>query len=127
MLVLSRRVGESLVIGDEITITVLEQRGDVVRIGVDAPRHIQVRRQELLAEVAETNRAAASPAAGAVAGLSRLVSGVVAAPAPVAAPTPAPAAAPTPAPAAAPGPRPGPPRSTSPRPTPPPSRSDDGA
>ena len=115
MLVLSRRVGESLVIGDEITITVLEQRGDVVRIGVDAPRHIQVRRQELLAEVAETNRAAASPAAGAVAGLSRLVSAVAAAPAPSATPTAAPA----------PGPRPGPPRSTTPRPTPP--RPDDGA
>ena len=62
MLVLSRRVGESLVIGDEIVITVLEFRGDVIRIGVDAPRHIQVRRQELLVELAETNRAAASPA-----------------------------------------------------------------
>jgi carbon storage regulator len=111
MLVLSRRVGESLVIGDEITITVLEQRGDVVRIGVDAPRHIQVRRQELLAEVAETNRAAASPAPGAVAGLSALVSGV--APATSQAQT---QAAPAPTPGA---PRPAAPRSTAPRPAPP--------
>ena len=38
MLVLSRRVGESLVIGDDIVVTILEVRGDVVRVGVDAPR-----------------------------------------------------------------------------------------
>jgi carbon storage regulator len=75
MLVLSRRVGESVVIADDIVVTVLEVRGDVVRVGVDAPRSVQVRRQELLAEVAETNRAAASPQPGAVAGLSRLVAG----------------------------------------------------
>ena len=73
MLVLSRRVGESIVVGDDVVITVLEQRGDVVRIGVDAPRSVQVRRHELLAQLEETNRAAASPAADAVAGLSRLV------------------------------------------------------
>ena len=38
MLVLSRRVGESVVVGDDVTITVLEVRGDVVRVGIDAPR-----------------------------------------------------------------------------------------
>jgi carbon storage regulator len=73
MLVLSRRVGESIVIGDGIVVTVLEFRGDVVRIGVDAPRHIQVHRQELLVEIAESNRAAASPRGDVVAGLSQLV------------------------------------------------------
>jgi carbon storage regulator len=73
MLVLSRRLGESIVIGDDVVITVLEVKGDVVRIGVDAPRSIQVRRQELLEEVAATNKAAVSPAPDAVAGLSRLV------------------------------------------------------
>ena len=72
MLVLSRRVGESLVIGDDIVITILEQRGDIVRVGVDAPRHIQVRRQELLTQVAETNRAAASPRANAADLVARL-------------------------------------------------------
>lgn len=74
MLVLSRRVGESVVIGDDVVVTVLEVRGDVIRVGVDAPRHVQVRRQELLAELEETNRAAASPSPDAVAGLSKLVS-----------------------------------------------------
>ena len=74
MLVLSRRLGESVVIGDDVVVTVLEIRGDVVRLGVDAPRHVQVRRQELLAQVEESNRAAASPDEDAVAGLSRMVS-----------------------------------------------------
>ncbi|MGA9747324.1 MAG: carbon storage regulator CsrA [Nocardioides sp.] len=73
MLVLSRRLGESIVIGDDVVITVLEVRGDVVRIGVDAPRSVAVRRQELLEEVAATNRQAASPTPQAVADLSRLV------------------------------------------------------
>lgn len=73
MLVLSRRVGESVVIGDDIVVSVLEVRGDVVRIGVDAPRSVQVRRQELVAQVEQLNRAAASPSADAVAGLSKLV------------------------------------------------------
>jgi len=73
MLVLSRRVGESVVIGDDVVVTILELRGDIIRVGVDAPRHIQVRRQELLTEVAETNRAAASPQADVVARLSKHV------------------------------------------------------
>ncbi len=70
MLVLSRRVGESVVIGDDITVTVLEVRGDVVRIGIDAPRSVAVNRAELLAEVANTNQAASSPAEDAVASLA---------------------------------------------------------
>lgn len=73
MLVLSRRVGESVVIGDDIVVTVLEVRGDVVRVGVAAPRHVQVHRQELLEELADSNRAAASPSDAAVADLSRMV------------------------------------------------------
>jgi carbon storage regulator len=70
MLVLSRRVGESVVIGDDITVTVLEVRGDVVRIGIDAPRSVAVNRAELLAEVTNSNQAAASPAENAVASLA---------------------------------------------------------
>ncbi len=74
MLVLSRRVGDSVVIGDNVVVTVLEVRGDVVRIGVDAPREVAVRRQELLAELADSNRAAASPSQAAVSDLSQLLS-----------------------------------------------------
>lgn len=71
MLVLSRRVGESVVVGDDVTITVLEVRGDVVRIGIDAPRSISVHRAELLAELAVENQSSASPSEDAVASLSQ--------------------------------------------------------
>ena len=70
MLVLSRRAGESVVIGDEITVTILEVRGDVVRVGIDAPRSVKVHRAELLTELAASNQEAASPAPSAVASLA---------------------------------------------------------
>jgi carbon storage regulator len=66
MLVVSRRAGESVVIGDDVTVSVLEVRGDVVRIGIDAPRSIAVHRAELLAQLAQSNQEAASPPANAV-------------------------------------------------------------
>lgn len=61
MLVLTRRSGESVMIGDEVVITVLEARGDVVRIGIQAPRDVQVHREEVYREIREANREAASP------------------------------------------------------------------
>ncbi|KAA1417723.1 carbon storage regulator CsrA [Nocardioides humilatus] len=70
MLVLSRRIGESVVVGDDITITVLDVRGDVVRVGIDAPRSVSVHRAELLAELADSNADSASPPAKVVASLS---------------------------------------------------------
>ena len=60
MLVLSRRPEQSLVLGDEITITVLGIDGDRVRLGIDAPRRITVLRQELYAQVKNANVAAAA-------------------------------------------------------------------
>lgn len=47
MLILTRRVGESLMIGDEVTVTVLGVKGNQVRIGVDAPKHVSVHREEI--------------------------------------------------------------------------------
>lgn len=70
MLVLSRRIGESVVVGEDVTITVLEVRGDVVRVGIDAPRSVAVHRAELLEQLESTNREAASPSEDAVASLS---------------------------------------------------------
>ena len=48
MLILTRRVGESLMIGDDVTITVLGVKGNQVRIGVDAHKEVAVHREEIL-------------------------------------------------------------------------------
>jgi carbon storage regulator len=47
MLILTRRVGETLMVGDEVTITVLAVKGNQVRLGVNAPKHVAVHREEI--------------------------------------------------------------------------------
>lgn len=47
MLILTRRVGESLMIGDDVTVTVLGVKGNQVRVGVDAPKDVAVHREEI--------------------------------------------------------------------------------
>lgn len=61
MLVLSRRKGQTIVVDEHIEITVLEVEGDVVKLGISAPKHIQIIRQELLQSVKETNEEAVTP------------------------------------------------------------------
>ena len=51
MLILTRRIGEVLVIGDEVKLTVLGVRGNQVRIGVDAPKHVAVHRKEIFEKI----------------------------------------------------------------------------
>lgn len=59
MLILTRKSGESIKIGDEITISVIEVRGHQVRLGIDAPRDVVVHREEIYEMIQEQNRLAA--------------------------------------------------------------------
>jgi carbon storage regulator len=69
MLVLTRKKGERILIGEDIVITVIETRGDEVRIGIEAPARIKVHRDEVARAVAAANRDAASTDAERLAGL----------------------------------------------------------
>ncbi len=64
MLVLTRRLGESIRIGDHITIRILDIQRGQVRIAIDAPRQIPVHREEIYQQVQEENRKAADAAHG---------------------------------------------------------------
>ena len=73
MLVLTRRAGESVIIGDNVIITVLEARGDVIRLGIEAPREVQVHREEVYRELQAANREAASPSEDAVKAVTKVM------------------------------------------------------
>jgi carbon storage regulator len=59
MLVLSRRLNESIQIGEDIEVTVIDVRGDVVRLGINAPQKTQIWRKELWDSIVEENKKAA--------------------------------------------------------------------
>ncbi len=65
MLILTRRVGETLMIGDEVTVTVLGVKGNQVRIGVNAPRDVAVHREEIYERI-KREQAEAGQGPGAV-------------------------------------------------------------
>ncbi|MEX2291021.1 MAG: carbon storage regulator CsrA [Mycobacteriales bacterium] len=74
MLVLTRRSQQSIMIGKDVVITILEVRGDQVRLGVSAPRDVAVHREEVFLELQEANKSAASPSAEAISALGSLLS-----------------------------------------------------
>ncbi len=59
MLVLSRQRDETIMIGDEVEVTIVDIRGDKVRLGISAPRHVAVHRKEVYEAIKRENRAAA--------------------------------------------------------------------
>ncbi|MDR1302372.1 MAG: carbon storage regulator CsrA [Treponema sp.] len=59
MLILSRKVNEKIMIGDDISISIIEIQGDHIRIGVDAPKTVKVFRQEVFDSIKSENKAAA--------------------------------------------------------------------
>ncbi len=63
MLILSRRVNEKIVIGDNVVVSVIEVRGDQVKIGIDAPKTVKVFRQEVFDAIQSENRRAAATSA----------------------------------------------------------------
>ena len=58
MLALSRKVGESLVIGNNVEITILEVKGEQIKIGIDAPKSVPVYRKELYLQIQQANQEA---------------------------------------------------------------------
>jgi carbon storage regulator len=59
MLVLTRKIGEGIVIGDDVTVTIIEIKGGNIRIGIDAPKDRKIYRQEVYEKIVEENRDAA--------------------------------------------------------------------
>jgi carbon storage regulator len=60
-------------IGNDVIITVLEARGDVIRLGIQAPRDVQVHREEIFRELQSANREAASPTDDAVQAVAKMI------------------------------------------------------
>jgi carbon storage regulator len=64
MLILTRRVGETLMIGEQVTVTVLGVKGNQVRIGINAPKDVAVHREEIFQRIKHEQPGGNSPAAG---------------------------------------------------------------
>ncbi|MFW6293662.1 MAG: carbon storage regulator CsrA, partial [Spirochaetota bacterium] len=63
MLILARRINESIVIGDDVRVSVIDIKGDQIELGIEAPRAVKVYRQEVYEAIQEENREAARTAA----------------------------------------------------------------
>lgn len=73
MLILTRKVGESVAIGDDIQVSVVEIKGTQVKLGIRAPRDITVHREEIYLKIQEENRLAAQVSADALGSVENLL------------------------------------------------------
>lgn len=73
MLVLTRKPGESIQIGDNIRITLVEVDGGNIKVGIDAPRSVAVHREEIYRRILDENRVAASASESAMGALAHLL------------------------------------------------------
>ena len=60
MLVLTRKAGESIIIGDDIEITVIETKGDQIKLGIKAPKEVDIHRKEIYESIQQANQQAVS-------------------------------------------------------------------
>jgi carbon storage regulator len=74
MLILARRIGESIMIGDQVELSVVDIKGDQVKLGIKAPSQVKVYRKEVYAAIQEENRAAAAAAPQSLPKLEGLIS-----------------------------------------------------
>ncbi|MGA1600224.1 MAG: carbon storage regulator CsrA [bacterium] len=72
MLILTRKSGESITIGDDVKVTVIEVKGKQVRVGIDAPRNYVIHREEVYIRIQEENRLAAEKSPLSIKGLRGL-------------------------------------------------------
>ncbi|MDY5577991.1 MAG: carbon storage regulator CsrA [Lachnospiraceae bacterium] len=72
MLALSRKKDEAIIINNNIEITIIEVKGDQVKIGINAPKSVPVHRKEVYVQIQEANRAAAEETANAMEALKKL-------------------------------------------------------
>ena len=73
MLILTRKSGESITIGDDVKVTVVEIKGKQVRVGIDAPRSYIIHREEVYISIQEENRRAAKESPLSLKGLKNLL------------------------------------------------------
>jgi carbon storage regulator len=75
MLALTRKVGESIVIGDNVEVTIISITGDQIKLGIDAPRSISIHRKEIFLQIQEENKAANASSNLGVSALKDLMGG----------------------------------------------------
>ena len=71
MLVLTRRLKESIMIGDDIEISILSIEGDQVKLGISAPKNVDIHRKEIYLSIQQENSSATQPESSAIEGLSK--------------------------------------------------------